>query len=119
VRKAAIGLGIASVLACLFRFTSLGGGYNELGSMVAFLFAALFAAMILVGLVSRVGHTPAGASALAAGAVLLCISVYWWLDLGKTINVVGLDETAAVAAAAPRPQGGAASPRQDEQADAR
>ncbi len=98
MRNAAIGFLAASTLACLFRFAGLGGAYGALGSMVAFLFAAVFAALLLVALVPRVGHTPRGAASILASGVLLCVGVYWWLDLGHTLN--GLDFETAVATAA-------------------
>lgn len=101
MRNAAIGFLVASVLACLFRFAEIGGVYSALGSMVAFLFAAVFAALLLVAMVSRVGHTPRGAASILASAALLCVGVYWWLDLGQTLN--GLDFETAVAVAEPLP----------------
>jgi hypothetical protein len=93
--NAAIGFAIALFLACLFRFAGLGGPYSELGSLVAFLFVAVFGAMILVGSVSRIGHTPRGAASLLAGAFALCAGVYYWLDLGRTFDG-GLETVAAV-----------------------
>lgn len=104
--NAAIGLGVAALLACLFRFAGLGGPYSELGSLVSFLFVAVFGAMILVGLVSRIGHTPRGAASLLAGAFALCAGVYWWLDLGRTFD--GGLETVAVAAESEATQSGIA-----------
>lgn len=108
--NAAIGLAVAALLACLFRFAGLGGIYSELGSLVSFLFVAVFGAMILVGLVSRIGHTPRGAASLLAGACALCAGVYWWLDLGRTFDggleavAVAAETEAADGARAPGPR---------------
>lgn len=103
MRNAAIGFVAAAVLACLFRFAEIAGPYSALGSMVAFLFAAMFGALLLVAMVSRIGHTPRGAASILASAALLCVGVYWWLDLGRTLN--GLDfETAVVEPIAAEPE---------------
>lgn len=110
--NAAIGFGVALLLACLFRFTGLGGAYGELGSFVFFLFAAVFGTIILVGLVSRIGHTPRGAASLLAGACALGVGVYWWLDLGRTFDG-GLETVAAVAEAEAAESSLAPGPRPD------
>jgi hypothetical protein len=98
MRNAAIGLLAALLLACLFRFAGVGGTYSALGSMVAFLFAAVFASLLLVGMVSRVGHTPRGAASIVVSGALLCVGVYWWLDLGRGFDGVEFETAAATAA---------------------
>lgn len=110
--NAAIGLCLALFLACLFRFGGFGGTYSELGSLVSFLFVAVFGAMILVGMVSRIGHTPRGVASLLAGAFALCAGVYWWLDLGRAFDD-GIETVAAVAEAEAAESGIAPGPRPD------
>ena len=100
MRNAAIGLLATSIVACIFRFSGFGGAYGALGSTVAFLFAAVFAALLLVAMVSRIGHTPRGAATILASGAMLCVTVYWWLDLGRSFNSVDF-ETADAAAIEP------------------
>lgn len=77
MRNAAIGFALSAAVAVALRYYS---GASSLGALLFFMLAAVFAAIILVGLVSRIGHTPRGAASILGAAALMAVGVYWWIE---------------------------------------
>jgi hypothetical protein len=82
MRNILIAFATCAALAVYFRISEASG----LGGLVFFMAAAMFGALILVGLVPRFGHTPRGAMALLAGAAVMGWGVLWWAGEGGPLD---------------------------------
>src|SRR5262245_53261337 len=94
MRNTLIAFTICALMAAYLRVTDPLG----LGALVFFMAAALFAALVLVGLVPRIGHTPRGAVGLLSAAALIGWGVLWWAGEGPPLGAFVVAEEASVQA---------------------